>query len=203
VVNVVNPKTLDGIYGASDVGQTSVRITGVGFADELVGPIQFTNPVDTLSGTQYSYTVDNNNTVMTKTVQQTPGLVDVRVCTVTGCNLDPPADQLYLYPPGDPSVNSILPKKGPAAGGTKVTIGGDNVGCPLYVFFGNTKVKAVMAGNRGAESKGFPCGSSTTTVDATSPPGNSGSSVRVSVMTIESYFTGAGRGTTTAVFTYT
>jgi hypothetical protein len=46
------------------------------------------------------------------------------------------------------------------------------------------------------------CGS-TTTVDATSPAGTAGTSVPVTVTTVESFFTGSGASKSTAKFTYT
>jgi hypothetical protein len=202
VVNTVNQRRLDGIYGAPDTGQTPVRISGSGFAGQLVAPIEFTNAKAYSYGTQYSYTVEGTHTVKTQTVQQIPALIDVQLCTVTACSVDPPGGQLYLFPPGNPTVTSVLPSKGPAAGGTKVTIGGENLACPLYVFFGHTKAKSVTSINAATAGADVTC-SSTTTVKATSPPGRADTSVRVSVETIESYFTGAGSGSTTATYTYT
>ncbi len=77
-----------------------------------------------------------------------------------------------------------------------MTIGGDNLGCPLEVFFGNVKAESFTPVQALLD-----CGS-TTTLHATSPPGTAGTKVPVTVATIESYFTGSGRGTTTASFTY-
>jgi hypothetical protein len=90
----------------------------------------------------------------------------------------------------------VVPGSGPAAGGTKVTIGGENLGCPLAVYFGNVKAESLTPVQALLD-----CGS-TTTLHATSPPGTRGSTVPVTVGTIESYFTGSGRGSTTASFTY-
>jgi hypothetical protein len=201
VVNTVNQRTLDGTYGAPDTGGTPIRISGTGFAGQLVGPIEFTDTKAGSYGTQYSFTIEGDDIVNTETVQQTPGLVDVQLCTVTACTLDPPSDLLYLFPPDNPNVTSVRPGKGTAAGGTKVMLGGDNLDCPLYAFFGNTEVKALSPA-KGAAAGGPTC-ESTTTLEATSPPGRAGTSVPVSVTTIESYFSGTGRGTTTANFTYT
>jgi len=197
VVNTINSTELDGTYGAPDTGRTPIQVSGQGFAGQLIAPIEFADTSSPFSlGTQYTFTVNGNTSLATQTVAQNPALVDVRLCTVTGCSRNRPADLLYIYPPGNPRVTSVSPASGPAAGGTKVTIGGNNLGCPLEVFFGNVKaesftlVKALLD-----------CGS-TTTVRATSPPGTAGTEVGVTVGTIESYFTGSGRGTTTARFTY-
>ena len=198
VANTINSTELDGSYGAPDTGRTPIQVSGRGFAGQLIAPIEFTDTRAPFSvGTQYAFTVNGNTSLSTQTVQQNPAIVDVRLCTVTGCSLSRPADLLYLYPPGNPRVGSVSPASGPAAGGTKVTIGGENLGCPLDVFFGNVEAESITPVKALLD-----CGS-TTAVDATSPPGTKGVKVPVTVGTIESYFTGSGRGTTTASFTYT
>jgi hypothetical protein len=198
VANTINSTELDGSYGAPDTGRTPIQVSGRGFAGQLIAPIEFTDTRAPFSvGTQYAFTVNGNTSLSTQTVQQNPAIVDVRLCTVTGCSLSRPADLLYLYPPGNPRVGSVSPASGPAAGGTKVTIGGENLGCPLDVFFGNVEAESITPVKALLD-----CGS-TTAVDATSPPGTKGAKVPVTVGTIESYFTGSGRGSTTASFTYT
>ena len=197
VVNTVNSTELGGTYGAPDTGRTPIQVSGRGFAGQLIAPIEFTDTVSPFSvGTQYAFTVNGGTSLSTQTVAQNPAIVDVRVCTVTACSLNRPADLLYLYPPGNPRVTAVSPASGPAAGGTKVTIGGQNLGCPLEVFFGNVKAKSVTPVKALLD-----CGS-TVRVRATSPPGTGGTEVPVTVGTIESYFTGSGRGTTTARFAY-
>jgi hypothetical protein len=197
VVNTVNGTNLHGTYGAADTGGTPIRIRGQGFAGQLIAPIEFADTQSPFSlGTQYKFTVHGDTRVTTKTVQQDPALVDVQLCTVSGCSLNRPADLLYLYPPGNPRVTSVSPSSGPAAGGTKVTIGGQNLGCPLAVYFGKVKAESLTPVQTLLD-----CGS-TTALHAKSPPGTSGTSVLVKVRTIESFFTGSGHGTSTARFTY-
>jgi hypothetical protein len=148
-------------------------------------------------GTNYSFSVASNKRLTTQTVSQNPALANVQVCTVTGCSTISTADLLFLYPPGQPDVESLKPSSGSAAGGTKVVVHGQNLGCPLAVAFGSseaasfTPVQALLA-----------CGS-TTTVDAVSPAGTAGAKVPVTVTTAESYFAGTGDGPTKALFTYT
>ncbi len=197
VVNTVNSTELDGTYGAPDTGGTPIGVSGRGFTGQLIPPIEFTDTKSPFSlGTQYTFTVNSNTSLSTQTVAQDPAIVDVRLCTVTACSRNRPADLMYIYPPGNPRVTSVSPASGPAAGGTKVTIGGGNLGCPLEVFFGNVKAESFTPGKALLD-----CGS-TTRLHATSPPGTKGTKVPVTVATIESYFTGSGRGTTTAGFTY-
>jgi Pro-kumamolisin, activation domain/IPT/TIG domain len=197
VVNTVNSTELNGTYGAPDTGRTPIQVSGQGFTGQLIPPIEFTDTKSPFSvGTQYTFTVDGNTGMSAQTVAQNPALVDVRLCTVTACSRNRPADLLYIYPPGNPRVTSASPASGPPAGGTKVTIGGANLGCPLEVFFGTVKAESFTPGQALLD-----CGS-TTGLHATSPAGAKGSKVPVTVGTIESYFTGSGRGTTTAGFTY-
>ncbi|MGO8958223.1 MAG: IPT/TIG domain-containing protein [Streptosporangiaceae bacterium] len=197
VVNTINGTALDGTYGAPDTGRTPIQVSGRGFAGQLIPPIKFADTKSQFSlGTQYTFTVNSNTSLSTQTVAQNPAIVDVRLCTVTACSLSRPADLLYIYPPGNPRVTSASPHAGPASGGTKVTIGGDNLGCPVAVFFGHVKAKSFTPAQALLD-----CGS-TTTLHATSPPGKKGTKVPVTVGTIESYFTHSGRGTTTANFTY-
>jgi hypothetical protein len=116
---------------------------------------------------------------------------------VSGCSGASPADEFWLYAPGNPSVSAISPTSGPAAGGTATTITGANLGCPIGVSFGSAAAPTFKA----VKTAGLDCGS-TEKLKATSPGGTSGSSVPVTVTTVESYFTGAGRSPTTATFTY-
>jgi hypothetical protein len=197
VVNTINSTELDGTYGAPDSGRTPLQVRGRGFVGQLLAPIEFSDTTSPYSlGTQYTFTVNSNTSLSTETVAQNPAIVDVRLCTVSGCSLDRPADLLYIYPPGNPSVTSVSPHSGPAAGGTKVTIQGEDLGCALEVFFGDVKAESFTP----VEAL-LDCGS-TTALHATSPPGTAGSEVPVTVGTIESYFTGSGVGTTTASFLY-
>jgi IPT/TIG domain len=81
-----------------------------------------------------------------------------------GCSATSKADQMFLYPPGQPQVESLAPHSGSAAGGTTVAVHGQNLGCPLSVAFADNEaesfspVQALLA-----------CGS-TTAVTAVSPP---------------------------------
>jgi Pro-kumamolisin, activation domain/IPT/TIG domain len=197
VVNTVNSRRLRGTSGASDAGGTPIRIRGNGFAGQLIAPIEFADTTSPFSlGTQYTFTALSDTTVRTRTVAQNPALVNVRLCTVSGCSKTGPDDQMYLYPPGNPRVTSVNPASGPATGGTKVRIGGQNLGCPLGVFFGKVKARSFTPVQALLD-----CGS-TTAVRAVSPKGKAGRKVPVSVETIESFFTGAGHGTSAARFTY-
>lgn len=199
VVNTSNGTQLDGVYGGPDTGGTPIRVNGRGFANQLVAPLQFvdTEKSGTSLGTQYTFTVTGDSRLSARTVSQNAALVDVEACTVSGCSATSPADEFWLYPPGNPSVSAISPTSGPAAGGTATTITGANLGCPVGVSFGS----AAATTFKSVKTAGLDCGS-TEKLKATSPGGTSGSSVPVTVTTVESYFTGSGQSPTTATFTY-
>ena len=196
VVNARQHKTFRGIYGAQDTGGTPITISGKGFTRQ-VSLVEFTDAESPNStGTQYTFDVASYRSLRTQTVQQNPALANVELCTVTGCSRPVRADRLYLYPPGNPDVTSVSPSSGKAAGGTKVTIHGNNLGCAIGVFFGKARARSFT------QTQTFlDCGS-TIRLTARSPKGKAGAKVPVSVETIESYFAGTGHGTTSAKFTY-
>ena len=196
VVTTKSHATLNGIHGAADTGGTPIAISGSGFAGQLT-VIEFNDTASPFSaGTQYTFAATSGTKVTTRTVQQDPALVDVQLCTVSGCSRSVKTDRLYLYPPGNPHVTSVSPSSGRAAGGTKVTIDGSNLGCVLGVFFGKVKAESFKP-----HAALLDCGA-TTTLAATSPKGKAGAKVPVTVETIESFFAHARHGTTTANFTY-
>jgi hypothetical protein len=193
--NSANATRLNGAIGAPDSGGTSLQLSGEGFSGQIVR-VQFIDSVGPYSaGTQYSFTAGSNSSLSTQTVSQNPGLDNIQACTASGCSVTSAADLIYLYPPGNPQVESIAPASGPAAGASKVVIHGHDLGCALGAFFGEieaafTPVETILD-----------CGSESV-LDAVSPPGAAGSKVPVTVTTVESYFTGAGHGSTSAQFTY-
>jgi hypothetical protein len=193
VVNTSNSRTLDGVYGAPDTGGAPVDIQGQGFW-QTVGPVEFVDNITGAAygggfstGTQYTYSLNSDTDITTDTLQQNPALVDVQLCSETGCSApssqaSPPssADELLIYPPGAPVVTGVSPSTGPAAGGTSVTITGQNLGCVVGVTFGSAQAPSFSN-----EPALLYCGT-TGLVDATSPPGTPSSTVPVTVETAES-----------------
>jgi hypothetical protein len=193
--NTSNPARLNGAIGAADTGGTPIELSGEGFSGQVLR-LQFIDTSGPFSeGTQYTVNASSNTSLSAQTVSQNPGLDNIQACTVSGCSASTAADLIYLYPPGNPQVESVSPASGPAAGGTKVVIHGQNLGCALGVFFGEAEAAFTPV------ETPLDCGSSTV-LDATSPPGTAGAKVPVTVTTVESFFTGSGHGSTTAKFTY-
>ena len=84
--------------------------------DDVATPFSF--------GTQYNFTAASDTKLTTARSPQNPAVVDTQVCTVTDCSApsspdNDPADVLFLFPPGDPKIDSITPGSGPANGGTR------------------------------------------------------------------------------------
>ena len=198
VVNKSNSKRLNGVSGAVTSGGTPIQIQGRGFSRQVLAPIEFNDASGSglSTGTQNTFAISGDTVINTQTVSQNPGLMDVQVCTVTDCSAAVPADELWLYAPGDPTVDSVSPSSGPASGGTRTTITGNNLGCVLTAGFGGKQATAV------SNVPGpLDCGS-TSTVRATSPAGTAGATVGVRVTTVESFFTGSGASQSTGKFTY-
>lgn len=174
---------------------TPLTLSGSGF-DQAAGPLGFVdNFTGTSLGLQDLYTVHNDTAISTESVQQNPDVVDVEVCSVTGCGINPPADFLYVYPPGNPQIAGLAPASGPAHGGSQVVINGSNLGCVISVSFGS--VVTFQATNSAAL---LDCGQ-TNQVVVTAPPGPAGATVPVTIRTVESFFTNSSSNS--AHYSYT
>ena len=188
-----------GSQSAPDTGGTGIEIDGTGLANQTLA-VTFADVATPFSfGTQYNFTAASDTKLTTTTVATNPAVVDTQVCTVTDCSEasslnNDLSDVLFLFPPGDPKINSLTPSSGPANGGTLVTITGENLGCVTSVSFGN--VVAVDASNEAAL---LDCGT-TDTVTVTAPAGTVGT-MPVTLHTVESDATGAAAAT--GSFTYT
>jgi hypothetical protein len=172
---------------------TPITLTANGGALQATGPLIFDEPfTGTELSTQYTYTVASDTQITTQSVQQNPDIVTPVVCTNSGCNVNPSV-ALYVYPPGDPSISSLSAMSGPAQGGNQIVLSGSNLGCAVEVLFGT--VPALQVSNAQAF---LDCGQ-TNTVNVTVPPGTVGP-VPVTIVTVESEFTGSGSNAVT--YTY-
>ncbi len=176
---------------------TPLKISGVGLL-QVVGPIGFVDDVTGFSlGTQYSYAVRSDKSIETEAVAQNPAMADVEVCTVTNCSHDPQTDFLFIYPPGNPSLDAMSPLEGPAQGGNTVVLDGANLGCVVAVAFGK------VVTDETANSKALLACGTTDQLTVTAPPGVAGTKVPVRVATVESALDPSGRPSNSITYTYT
>ncbi len=161
---------------------TALTISGSGF-DQVSGPLGFVDAVSGFSlGLQYNYVIGSDAGITTQSVAQNPGVMDVEVCSNTTCSYNPPDDLLYVYPPGNPEISSLSSTSGPASGGNEVVIDGSNLGCAVEVKFGSVGTDELTNSQALLD-----CGTTNQLV-VTAPPGVSGATVKVSVVTVESLY---------------
>jgi alpha-tubulin suppressor-like RCC1 family protein len=169
------PPSVSGVSPASgpQPGGTSVTITGANLAE--ASSVRFG------ATTASSFTV-NSVTSITATSPAGAGVVDVTVTTPVSTSGTNATDKFSYLPP--PTVTKVKANKGPASGGTSVTITG-------------TALTGATAVNFGANAASQFTVDSATSITATSPPGTSGA-VDVSVTTAS----GASTSTSHDLFKY-
>ncbi len=149
----------------SAVGGAKIKIYGTGLSGAtsvLFGSTPATHVKVNKAGTKMTAIVPANSA----------GVVTVTVITPGGSSAASAADQ-YTYE--GPSVVTVSPSSGPAAGGTKVTIGGAYLKGATAVSFGSTNASAFTVNGAGTSIKvTAPAGSSgTVDITVTTPGGTS------------------------------
>ncbi len=147
-------------------GGTSVSIVGTGF-------VAGESTVDFGSNAATGVVV-NSDTSITATSPAGSGTVHITVTTPGGTSATSTNDE-YTYVPA-PTVTSVSPTSGPAAGGTTVTITGSNFGIAPTVKFGNTTASGVSTNSPTSISATSPAGSGTVDITVTSLGGTSATS---------------------------
>jgi hypothetical protein len=174
-----------------------IRVSGEGLL-QVIAPLGFVDNITNHSlGTQYNFAVRSDSALSTQSVAQNPGIVDLEVCTVTGCSFSPDTDLLYVYPPGNPRIDSISPRSGPAQGANTVVLEGENLGCVVAVEFGRVVTLAIS--NYKAL---LYCGTTNEAV-ITVPPGVAGTTVSVRIATAESFLDPEGQASNPIAYSYT
>ena len=163
------------------IGGQRLTIAGKGFSDAT--SVRFVSQIPSPYGVQYTstyltpYPTSGSDVTITTPAGQ-PGPNDVEVCSATACSAPRPADDAYVYDyPGQPVVLSSAPTRGPASGGTRVTIRGRLLGGVRAVYFGARRARSWRSGPSSAPE------GSTTEVIAVAPRGAPGTTVSVTVLT--------------------
>jgi hypothetical protein len=146
-------------------GGNPVTITGTGFTSAstvMFGTVAATASFSETGGTQIKVNAPQYST---------GGTVDVTVTTNGVTSATSTADQ-YLYTGVPPTVTSISPASGPAAGGTSVTIYGTGFYATSTVKFGNNAAPSVTFISNTQIIALSPAGTGTVDVTVTTtPPG--------------------------------
>jgi hypothetical protein len=136
-------------------GGTKVTITGTELEE---GQVRFGSAVGK------NATVSNNGTTIEATAPAGTGTVDVTVSTPTGVSPTSSADQFHYAPP---TVKKLSPRRGPASGGTSVTITGTNFAGVTAVKFGSANAASFKVNSEASITAVSPSGVKKTTVDVT------------------------------------
>jgi hypothetical protein len=147
-------------------GGSGVTISGSGFTG--AGQVLF----GTIPAT--SFTINSDTSVTATVPPATAGTVDVTVLTVGGASATGSSDQ-YTYQGTAPSITSISPNLGPTAGGTTVTITGQNFNGATQVNFGSTPAAGFTVASSTTITAVTPAGSGQVTLSVTTPYGTANS----------------------------
>jgi hypothetical protein len=169
------------IKGTGLIDVTSVEFVGQGGLNFL-----------TSTSTQISSQTDTSLVVQVPQFFAAP--TDVLVCSVTGCSPpNPRVDTFTFTYPGRPVVSSSSPAKGPAGGGTVVTINGSL----------DSEVTAVHFGTGLAKIRSQPVLSPSGPVVVVAPRGTAGSKVDITITTVGGAFVHQPTSAPTAKATFT
>ncbi|MGE5057516.1 MAG: beta strand repeat-containing protein [Acidobacteriota bacterium] len=151
------PPTVTGVSPStgSTLGGTAVTISGTNFASGAF--------VTFGSASATAVTVVNSTTITATTPAGNAGAVTVTV-TVSGQSGSLASGYTYLV---TPTVTSVSPNTGPAAGGTGVTITGTNFASGATVLFGSAAATGVNVVNTSTITATTPAGSGAVTVTVT------------------------------------
>jgi hypothetical protein len=145
-------------------GGNPVTITGTGFTSSST--VMF----GTVAATA-SFSETGGNQITVNAPKYLPGgTVDVTV-TTNGVTSATSAKDQYLYTSGTPTVTSISPATGPAAGGTSVTIYGAGFSTASTVNFGNNAAPSVTFISNTQIIASSPAGMGTVDVTVYTPQG--------------------------------
>ncbi len=145
-----------------ETGGTSVTITGT----NLTGA----STVDFGATAATSFSVSSASSI-TAVAPAGTGTTDVTVTTAGGTSEITAGDKFVYLPP--PEVTSVLPREGPEAGATSVTITGTNLGEATSVRFGAKSATSFTVDSESTITAVSPAGMGTVDVTVTTPWGTS------------------------------
>ncbi|HEX3434897.1 MAG TPA: IPT/TIG domain-containing protein [Solirubrobacteraceae bacterium] len=150
--------------GGPPAGGTSVVISGARFTGATAVKFGTTNAT--------SFTVNSSSTITAVSPAGT-GTVDVTVTTPEGTSPNSEADE-FIY---GPHITAIAPNRGPAGGGTSVTITGSDLAAVTAVKFGSANATSVKVDSSSSITAVSPEGTGTVDVTAVDPEASSASTV--------------------------
>jgi IPT/TIG domain len=153
-VNSINP------IGGRTTGGTSVVIRGARFSGATAVKFGATNAT--------SFSVKSSLAIAAVSPAGT-GAVDVTVTTPEGTSTTSPAD-VFTY---GPQVTGVAPNRGPADGGTSVTITGSDFTGATAVEFGSSNATSVSVNSDSSITAVSPEGTGTVDVTVITPDGTS------------------------------
>jgi IPT/TIG domain/Phosphate-induced protein 1 conserved region len=119
-----------------ETGGTTVKITGLNFQAPEVTAVKFGNTP------AVTFTVTSATSLTAVSPASSPGVVDITLTNAAGQSVAVSADRFTFTPP--PTVSSVTPNTGSAAGGTGVTVKGLNFLVGKTTFkFGTAKATSV------------------------------------------------------------
>ena len=188
--NTASSTRLKGLGGAPDTGGTPIVLKGQGLAGQVT-LVRFDAKKNSPKAPSTRSTAAGETRLTRRPCPRTRGSSTCRRAPSGAAARPPRRLGCTCTRPGSPPSNRC--PRGQAAGGTKVAIHGQNLGCPLAVRSA-TKGEVVRARPPGP-AEGRPAGSS-------GIPRRRRKSVPVTVTTWESYFTDTGDAPSTALFSY-
>ncbi|WP_205746406.1 IPT/TIG domain-containing protein [Dyella amyloliquefaciens] len=147
----------------STAGGTSVTITGTDFSGAMA--VTFGATAAT------SFTVNSATSITATSPAGSAGAVDVTVATAGGTSATSASDQFTYI--ASPTVTSLSPTRGPAAGGSSVTITGANFSAVTAVTFGATAAASFTVNSATSITAVAPAGTGTVDVRVTTFGGTS------------------------------
>ncbi len=165
-----NPPVLTSVSpdAGLESGSTAVTISGTGFAEATAVKFGATNAT--------RFTINSATSITAESPAEIAGIVYVTVANAGGTSGTGAVDQFTYVAPGHaPTITALSAKKGPAAGGTAVTVTGASFVGVTVVKFGSTSARSFTVNSPTSITAVSPAATTgTAEVTVTTPNGESG-----------------------------